>query len=500
MDFIADNLVLLPIATPLMGAMMALVIRRFPRAQSYGSLGAMLLGLSFSLMLLWRVMDSGEAVVMQVGGWRFPYGISLVGDPLSALFAVMTQLVLASGLIYALGSKDAVITYPPFYPLFLMLATGLTGAFLTGDLFNLFVFAELLVISGTVLTAASDDRFGTEAAYKYYYMSLLASTFMLLAIGSFYVSYGTLNMADLAARIADRPDGILLAPAIALLMATFMIKSAVFPFHFWQPDFHAAAPTAVSAMLSSVVVKVGVYGFLRMTTLLFVEQAPLIRGILLALGVAGVIFGGLSAVGTHNVKRMLAYSTLAQIGFILVGIGWGTAPAIAAAVVFSFNHSLIKAAMLMLAGYVASRAPVKSASFEVVTGVGRHLPAAGLLFFLGGLSLSGIPPTNGFVSKMLLFRSGIAAEEYVPLLIIGLASILTLVYVVRAFQAIWWHAPHEGSKPKPTGDSLLAPALLIGLVLLFGLWAEPLVSIATRVSEWLLDPALYMAAVSGAGG
>ncbi len=500
MDFIADNLVLLPIATPLMGAMIALVIRRFPRAQSYGSLGAMLLGLSFSLMLLWRVMDSGEAVVMQVGGWRFPYGISLVGDPLSALFAVMTQLVLASGLIYALGSKDAVITYPPFYPLFLMLATGLTGAFLTGDLFNLFVFAELLVISGTVLTAASDDRFGTEAAYKYYYMSLLASTFMLLAIGSFYVSYGTLNMADLAARIADRPDGILLAPAIALLMATFMIKSAVFPFHFWQPDFHAAAPTAVSAMLSSVVVKVGVYGFLRMTTLLFVEQAPLIRGILLALGVAGVIFGGLSAVGTHNVKRMLAYSTLAQIGFILVGIGWGTAPAIAAAVVFSFNHSLIKAAMLMLAGYVASRAPVKSASFEVVTGVGRHLPAAGLLFFLGGLSLSGIPPTNGFVSKMLLFRSGIAAEEYVPLLIIGLASILTLVYVVRAFQAIWWHAPHEGSKPKPTGDSLLAPALLIGLVLLFGLWAEPLVSIATRVSEWLLDPALYMAAVSGAGG
>ena len=500
MDFIADNLVLLPIATPLVGAMAGLVIRRYPRAQAYWSLGVMLLSLGFSVLLLTRVLGSGEAVVMQVGGWRFPYGISLVGDPLSALFAVMTQLVLASGLLYALGSKDAVITYRPFYPLFLMLATGLTGAFLTGDLFNLFVFAELLVISGTVLTAASDDRYGTEAAYKYYYMSLLASTFMLLAIGSLYVSYGTLNMADLAARVADRPDSLLVAPAIALLLATFMIKSAVFPFHFWQPDFHAAAPTAVSAMLSSVVVKVGVYGFLRMTTLLFVEQAPLIRAILIALGVIGVIFGGLSAVGTHNVKRMLAYSTLAQIGFILVGIGWGTAPAIAAAVVFSFNHSLIKAAMLMLAGYVASRAPVKSAAFDVVTGVGKYLPAAGLLFFLGGLSLSGIPPTNGFVSKLLLFRSGIAAEEYVPLLIIGLASILTLVYVIRAFQLIWWHAPHEGTKAKPTGDSLLAPALLISLVLLLGLWAEPLVKAATVVSEWLLDPSLYLAAVSGAGG
>ncbi|MBP6016348.1 MAG: hypothetical protein KA586_06475 [Candidatus Promineofilum sp.] len=500
MDFIADNLVLLPIAMPLVGAMVALVIRRYGRAQAYWSLAVMLLSLMFSFLLLVRVLGSGTAVVLQVGGWRFPYGISLVGDPLSALFAVMAQLVLSSGLIYALGSKDMVITYPPFYPLFLLLATALTGAFLTGDLFNLFVFAELLVITGTTLTAASDDRFGTEAAYKYYYMSLLASTFMLLAIGSLYVSYGTLNMADMAARVAARPDGILLAPAIALLMATFMIKSAVFPFHFWQPDFHAAAPTAVSAMLSSVVVKVGVYGFLRMTTLLFVAQAPLIRGILLALGVAGVVFGGLSAVGTHNVKRMLAYSTLAQVGFILVGIGWGTAPAIAAAVVFSFNHSLIKAAMLMLAGYVASRAPVKSASFEIVTGVGRYLPSAGLLFLLGGLALSGIPPTNGFVSKMLLFRSGIDAEEYVSLLIIGVASILTLVYVIRAFQLIWWHAPHEGTTAKATGDSLLAPALLIGLVLLLGIWAEPLVKAAMTVSEWLLNPALYLAAVSGAGG
>jgi len=500
MNFILDNLPLLPIATPLVGAMIALLLRRFPRAQAYEAMAAMLLSLGFSILLLWRVTAGGEALVLQVGGWRFPYGITLVGDPLSALFAVMAQLVICAGLIYARGSKDAVVTYPPFYPLFLLLATGLTGAFLTGDLFNLFVFAELLVISGTALTAASDDRFGAEAAYKYFYMSLLASTFMLLAIGSLYVSYGTLNMADLGARVAEQPDGILLTPAIALLLATFMIKSAVFPFHFWQPDFHAAAPTAVSAMLSSVVVKVGVYGFLRMTTLLFVAQAPLIRTILIVLGVAGVIFGGLSAVGTHNVKRMLAYSTLAQVGFILVGIGWGTGPAIAAAVVFSFNHSLIKAAMLMLAGYVASRAPVKSAAFEVVNGVGKYLPAAGLLFLLGGLALSGIPPTNGFVSKMLLFQSGIDAMAYPALLVIGLASILTLVYVIRAFQLIWWHSPREGTKAKPGGDSLLAPALLIGLVLVLGIWAEPLVDLAFKASAWLLDPALYLGAVAATGG
>ncbi len=497
MNFILDNLPLLPIITLLIGAMLALLLRRWTRVQRVVAVGMMLAGLGFSVLLLSQVMRTGEAVVFQSGGWRFPYGITLIGDPLSALFAVMTQLVMTTGLLYALGSKDYVVTYRSFFPLFLLLATGLTGTFLTGDIFNMYVFAELLVLSGAALTAASDDRFGTEAAYKYYYMSLLASTLMLLAIGSLYVSYGTLNMADLAMRIAARPDGILLAPAIALLLATFMIKSAIFPFHFWQPDFHAAAPTAVSAMLSSVVVKVGVYGFLRMTTLLFIDQAPLIRSILLVLGVAGVIFGGLSAVGTHNVKRMLAYSTLAQVGFILVGIGWGTAPALAAAVVFSFNHSLIKAAMLMLAGYVASRAPVKSAAFDVVKGVGHHLPAAGGLFLLGGLALSGIPPTNGFISKMLLFRSGIAAEGFVPLLIIGLASILTLVYVIRAFQLIWWESSEEEHKPKATGDSLLAPFVLIALVVLLGLWAEPLVNVATGVSEWLLMPQLYIEAVSG---
>ncbi|MBX3058615.1 MAG: hypothetical protein KF770_19290 [Anaerolineae bacterium] len=323
------------------------------------------------------------------------------------------------------------------------------------------------------------------------------SFLMLLGIGCLYVSYGTLNMADLSVRIQAQADGLLLLPAIGFLLATFMIKSAVFPFHFWQPDFHAASPTAVSAMLSSVVVKLGVYGFLRMTFLLFAAQAVQMRGLLLVLGLVGILFGGLSAIGTHNVKRMLAYSTLAQIGFILVGIGWGTPLAITAALVFAFNHSLIKAAMLMLAGFVASRASIKSAAFDVVTGVGRPLPTAGLLFFIGSLALAGIPPTSGFVSKLLLFSSGIEAAAFWPLLILGVFSILTLVYTMRAFMRIWWQEPAEGISTKPTGDHLLAPILLIGLILLLGIWASPLVEAAQAVSAWITDPAAYVAAVLG---
>lgn len=470
-------------------------MRNMRRLQAAWALTSMLLALASSLWLFAVVWRTGEPVIFQSGGWSAPFGITLAGDLLSTLFVVMGQMVLTTGVVYAMGSKDSVVRYPTFYPLFLMLATSLTGAILTGDLFNMYVFAELLVISGTVLTAASDDRYGTEAAYKYFYISLMASFFMLLAIGCLYVSYGTLNMAGLAQRISADGGRPLLLPGIGFLMATFMIKSAVFPFHFWQPDFHTAAPTAVSAMLSSVVVKLGVYGFLRMTTLLFVAQAPMIRWILIVLGISGVIFGGLSAIGTHNAKRMLAYSTLAQIGFILIGIGWGTPAAITAAIVFAFNHSLVKSAMLMLAGYVASRASIKSAAFNVVTGVGKSIPAAGALFLIGGLGLAGIPPTNGFISKMLLFNSGIKAAEFGPLLLIGLGSLLTLVYTMRAFQRIWWQDPPENTKVKPTGDCLLAPALLITLVIILGVWAEPLVQVAQDTSLWLNNPAGYIQAV-----
>ncbi len=491
-----------PVLLPLGGAAGTLLLMKHPRLQRAVALLALLTALAASARLLAEVWRSGQPVVYQLGGWAAPFGITLMGDLLAVTFALMAQTVLLLGLVYALGCRDKVTGYPTFYPLFLTLTTGLSGAFLTGDLFNLFVFAELLVFSGTILTAVSDDPGGVEAALKYFFISLLASACLLLANGLLYATYGTLNMADLAVRIAADGTPPLLPLAIALLLATFMIKSAVFPFHFWQPDFHAVSTTAVSAMLSSVVVKLGVYGFLRMTTLLFVAQAPTIRALLVVAGMAGVIYGGLGATGSQHAKRMLAYSTLAQVGFILAAIGWGTPLALAAAVIFAVNHSLVKAAMLMLAGVMASRAPVKSASFAVLQGVGKKLPAGGALFLLGGLSLAGIPPTNGFISKLAVFSSGIAAGQWAALALLGLGSVLTLIYTIRAFMRIWWQpaednqaaAPAKAAKP---GDRLLAPTLLLLIALGLGLWPAPLVHLATATAEALGDPALYINAVFG---
>jgi multicomponent Na+:H+ antiporter subunit D len=484
-----DFLLLLPLIIPFAGVPLTLAARRSHRLQTGLALALIVSALGATLALLQRVLTGGQPLVFQMGAWAAPFGITLTADLLNVFMLLMTHLVLTAGFLYAAGSTEKATCYPTFYPLFFALTTGLSGAFLTGDLFNLFVFAEIIVISGAALTANADDPYGVEAAYKYFYISTLASVFFLLGVGSLYVAYGTLNLADLAVQIAANPSAPLGLVGLGFLTATFLIKSAAFPFHFWQPDFHAAAPTPVSAMLSSLVVKVGVYAFFRLTTLLF-PQVELLKTLLVVIGVAGVLYGGFGAAGTHNAKRMLAYSTLAQIGFILVGIGWGTPFSLAAALVFTFNHALVKAAMLMLAGAMASRAAVKSASFEVVVGVGKYHPFAGLLFLLGGLALAGIPPLNGFTSKLMIFWSGVESAKTLPLAIIGVASIVTVTYVIRSFMKIWFE-PNPEVKPKQ-GDQLLAPALLIALSLLLGIWAQPLVAFAQQTALWITEPLKYV--------
>lgn len=500
MPALESNIVILPLLIPLVAGLLALPLWRRPRLQAGWSIGMMTLSFLVSLKLLFMLWQTGTPIVFQSGDWPFPFGITFVSDWLSTFFLVMAQLVLVTGLIYAYGSSERVTTFPMFYTLFLALAVGVSGVFLTGDLFNLFVFAELLVITSTVLTASSDDRYGTEAAYKYFYVSQLAATFLLLGIGSLYVCYGTLNLADIGAHVAADPSPRLLMPAIGFLMAAFMVKSAVFPFHSWQPDIYSASPTAVGAMLSSVVAKVGVYGFLRMTTLLFVDQAPTLRAILIVLGVIGIVYGGLAALGTRHLKRMMAYSTLAQIGFILVAIGWGTPAALAAALVFTFNHSLIKAAMLMLSGYVANRAPARTGTLHSVMGLGKAMPLAGVLFFMSSLALSGVPPTNGFISKALVFRSGIGVEQYLSLAIIAAASVLTLIYTMRTFQHIWWQAPAENVAANLRTDKLWAPVILVSLIVILGVWANPLIAVAQQTSLWLADASQYIQLVSLALG
>jgi multicomponent Na+:H+ antiporter subunit D len=491
-----NPLVLVPIFAPLTAAALCILTARYLRVQHAIGMAASTLAWVASILVLMANWQGGLQLY-RIGGYQPPYGIVLAPDMFSAIFELMATTVVLCGTLYILGCHDKCISYPAFMPLFLCMAAGLNGAFYTGDLFTLFVFQELMIMSSVVLVAISDNRLGVEAAIKYLLISAMGSLFLLMGIAAIYATFGTLTLADIARLLESGQRPLLAQVAAIVLMCAFLLKSAVFPFHFWQPDFHTAAPTPVHAVLSSVVVKVGVYGLIRLTMLLFIAEAPLVRGLLMVLGIIGIFFGSLAALRTYDAKRMLAYSTFGQIGFILLGIGWGTPLALVGAIVYAFNHSFIKSSLLMLTGALASRMPNKSASFSEIAGAGRQMGGVGILYLVGGLALAGIPPLNGFISKLTIVQGGIQAESW---LILGLAvgaGLITLLYMVRTWQHIFQCPADEHLKLKPIGDSIAAPALLISLCVLLGIFALPLINAATLAVDRLIDPTIYIRGVLG---
>jgi multicomponent Na+:H+ antiporter subunit D len=496
MNTFNNPLVLGPIFLPLAGAALGVILARYRSVQQILALVASFLAWACSLGVLYFNWTVGPQVY-RIGGWPTPYGIVLAPDLLSALFDVMATTVVAASTLYALSCKDRSVSYPAFLPLFLCMSAGLNGALYTGDIFTLFVFVELMVISSVILVATSDNRLGVEAAIKYLLISAMGSLFLLMGIAAIYATFGTLTIAHVAQLLASGERPLLAQAAAVMLMCAFLLKGAVFPFHFWQPDFHTTAPTPVHAVLSSVVVKVGVYGLIRLTTLLFTVEAPTIRVVLIILGLTGIFFGSLAALKTYDAKRMLAYSTFGQIGFILLGIGWGTPLALIGAIVYSFNHALIKSSLLLITGAVTSRMPNKSAKLVDIGGVGKEMMLGSRLYLIGGLALAGIPPLNGFISKVSLIQGGIDAHSWLTLGLAIAAGLITLLYMIRTWQLIFQQPPDEHLHLKPTGDSFLAPALLIGLCIALGFFAAPLIEAATRVVAQLGNAQIYIQAVLG---
>jgi multicomponent Na+:H+ antiporter subunit D len=495
--------IFLTIFTPLFGAIACLALVRWNRAQRWAGLFAALITWGSSLIVLAMVIDGGIQSY-RMGGWIPPYGIVMVADKLSGLFIVMATTVMLGGMMYNVHSHEKSVGYPAYIVLFLTMQTGLNGAILTGDLFTFFVFMEVMVLSSVSLVAMSDHTLGLEAAIKYVFISAMGTLFLLVGIAAMYTTFGTLNLADMGRLLADGERPLLARSAAVMLMSAFLLKSAVFPFHFWQPDFHTTAPSAVHAVLSSVVVKVGIYMIIRTITLLFTEEAPQIQQLLIFLGMIGIFFGGFTAMRTYNGKRLLAYSTIGQIGFILVAIGWGEPIALAAAIIYTFNHGLIKAGLLMVMGLIGSQNHEHSVDFVDIEGIGHKMPPIiGALWLIGGMALAGLPPLNGFISKLAIIQSGISLGHWLTLgLAIG-SGVLTLLYIFRTWQTVFQkksettiHMLKDGER----GDGWLAPAFLIGLCVLLGLYASPLLTLAQQAAIELSDPSIYINAVGLFGG
>jgi multicomponent Na+:H+ antiporter subunit D len=426
------------IVVPAVGALGAMLAWRRPVVQA--ALALAMSGVSLALSA-WLLANSAATPTLAVGGWLPPVGIGFRADGLSRLMLALTGTIFTAATAYHLGQtmKGALGTQSPAANLaWPMLLLSLNGLFLTADFFNFYVFFELLAVSSYLLVSQGKHH-PLEAAWKYSAQSVLGSLSLLVGIVLLYGATGSLAMAD----VAQRLDGPVwwLAP---FFLIAFFLKGALFPFHFWQPDAHAAASTAGSMVLAGLLIKVGLYSFLRFWPPLMGPQG---QAVFLAVGTLSIGFGAVAAWRQTDAKRLLGFSSVSQLGFVLIGLGFGTAAAVAAAIFYMINHSLTKALLFVTTGALSDRAG--TTAFAGLQGSGGDRPGLNAAYLLGVASLVGLPPTVGFIGKLGLLGAGVRAGEWAWVAVMGMGSLLTLGYGLRAYQLLFW-AP-KGPRKGPEG-------------------------------------------------
>jgi multicomponent Na+:H+ antiporter subunit D len=447
-------LVPLPVAMPLLGTALTLVLIRFPVAQRVVSLTVLVATLAVAGALLVSTTVDGTLVVA-VGGWPAPLGIVLVADQLAALLLVVSAAVTLGVLVYSIGQgiADGDRTAPVaiYHPTYLILTAGVTNAFLAGDLFNLYVGFEMLLAASYVLITLGATAGRIRDGTTYAVVSLLASFIFLVAIGLVYAATGTLNLAQLAGRLDALPDHVRLLLQGMLLLA-FGIKAAVFPLSAWLPDSYPTAIAPVTAVFAGLLTKVGVYAIIRTETLLF----PGGRGadVLMIAALLTMIVGILGAVAQPDIKRLLSFTLVSHIGFMLFGIGLGSAAGLAGAIFYVVHHIVIQTTLFLTAGLIERRQG--TTNVDHLGGLARLAPLLAALFGIPALNLAGIPPFSGFLGKLGLLQAGAASGTGLAWLLVAasvLTSLLTLYALARVWNLAFWRTPRaERTDPTEVPD------------------------------------------------
>ena len=484
------HLPVLLVVVPLVAAPIAALLNR-PRLSWAVAVAATLWALYAALELLSQTMAAGE-IHYELGGWAAPYGIEYVVDPVNAWVVVIVTLIGALVVPYARVSVEREITedrIPLFYAAFILCLTGLLGIAVTGDVFNVFVFLEISSLSAYALIALGSDRRALTASFQYLIMGSVGATFIVIGIGLMYVMTGTLNMADLADRLPEVSGTRTIPVAFTFLTVGITLKLALFPLHLWLPNAYTYAPSAVTAFIASTATKVAVYLLLRFFFTIFgvtfsfdVMQLDLI---LMPLALIAIVTMSLVAIYQENVKRLLAYSSVAQIGYMVLGISFASVLGLTAGILHLFNHALMKGALFMSMGCVMYR--VGSVRLERMHGLGRAMPWTMAAFVVGGLSLIGVPFTVGFISKWYLVQAALEQGMWPVAGVVLLGSLLALMYVWKVVEVAYFREadPELGISEAPL--SLLAPTWVLVLGnLYFGINASDSVGIATRAAEVLL--------------
>jgi multicomponent Na+:H+ antiporter subunit D len=495
-------LLVLPILLPALTAVAGLLgwhSRKLQRAVATAG-GAALMGAA--LALLSEVRVAGIQTV-QAGNWPAPFGITLVADMFSAIMVLVAALIGLAVIVYSLATMDAERESFGYYPLVHVLLMGVCGAFLTGDVFNLYVWFEVMLIASFVLMALGGERIQMEGAIKYVTLNLVSSALFLAAVGILYGLVGTLNMADLAVKLGQTGSSGMVTTVALLFLVAFGIKAAVFPLFFWLPASYHVPPPAVSALFAGLLTKVGVYALVRLFTLVFVQDVGFTHTLLLVISGLTMVSGVLGAAAQHEFRRILSFHIVSQIGYMVLGLALYSPLALAGAVFYIAHHIIVKTNLFLVSGLVQRLRGTENLAW--LGGLYRWRPGLALLFLIPALSLAGIPPLSGFFAKLILVRAGLESGQYLIIAAALVVSLLTLFSMTKIWHEVFWKQSTEesagGAPPAVLGSgyalAVAVVASLAAITVAIGFGAELLFDLAAEASEQLLRPAGYIEAVLG---
>jgi multicomponent Na+:H+ antiporter subunit D len=471
----------------------------------YVNLISGLISLIVSIIILSSTI-SNKIISLQVGGWIAPFGITIVSDLLSSVMVVITAIIGFSTALYSIGTIDSHREKYLYYPLLQFLLMGINGAFLTGDVFNLYVWFEVMLISSFVLLALGGRRGQLEGAIKYVTLNLLSSAIFLAAVGILYGIAGTLNMADLARKIPMLEHKELISVVSILFMVAFGVKAAIFPLFFWLPASYHTPPVAVSAIFAGLLTKVGVYALIRFFTTIFTHDVEFTHTLLLVSAALTMLTGVLGAAAQNDFRKILSFHIISQIGYMILGLALFSPLAIAGAIFYIIHHIIVKTNLFFVSGVV--KRLKGSYLLNEVGGVYKYYPMLGLLFLIPALSLAGIPPLSGFWAKFVVIKAGLDLSQYFIVGIALLVGLLTLFSMTKIWNEVFW-------KDDPSGDNknvnevyqslsktkkflIYSPIIFLALItIIIGFYSEPFFTFANNAATQLLDSSGYINSVLG---
>ena len=492
----------LPILMPFATAAAAFLARD-RRGSGWISVAGSVVSLGLAIHLVMLVLHHG-VIAGQVSGWAAPFGITLAADYLAAAMVLITAIIALAVGLWSLAEVGQTSRRLGWHGLFQTLIGGVTGAFLTGDLFNLYVWFEVLLISSFGLLVIGGRKEAIDGAVKYVTLNLISTVLFLGAAGLLYGATGPLNMADLHAAVAAHPDQRLMTVIAMMFMVAFGLKAAVFPLFYWLPASYHTPHYAVSAVFAGLLTKVGVYALIRVFTLIFTGDQFYTHGILLWIACLTMLTGVLGAAAQSDFRRILSFHIVSQIGYMVLGLALMTPLALMGAVFYLVHHIIVKANLFLVAG--VSRRLTGSSDLYAIGGLYRAAPLLAVLFLIPAFSLAGFPPLSGFWAKFVLVRAALEVQDAVVAGVALLVGLLTIFSMTKIWAEAFWKAAPDGREPRlsaiPVRERwiMLTPvAALAAMTIFIGLFPEPFLQFATTSAEQLLDATPYVAAVLGEG-